>query len=60
MSGHDHEHPDGRGHDHGHGDPFVWDPDAEDRRRGVRYLVIGLVLIAVGVALWWLGLRGEG
>jgi len=58
---HDHDHSHGKtpghGHGHGHGGPVVWDPDAPQRQRGVRYVVLGVVLIVVGLLIWWWGAR---
>jgi hypothetical protein len=39
---------------HDHGEPFAWDPRAAERRRGVRFVWLGLALIAVGALVLWL------
>ena len=42
----------GESHAHGHGEPVVWDPSAGRTRRGWILVVLGLVLIGGGAALW--------
>jgi hypothetical protein len=39
---------------HGHGAPFAWDPRAVERRRGIRFVWLGLTLIAAGALVLWL------